>query len=154
MEGGDAPPFTSLTSAPWGPKGRSFVLGATALLAQLYLEGFNTTKVHNASALYHSLYCRSRNRGLLTVSNHISTVDDPSLFCALLPLSFFLTEHHHEKTRWTMCAREFCFKSSALSTYFQNGKVLPIDRGKVAESPVHRRRKAKGPQHSSWVDEY
>ncbi|QDZ18101.1 Tafazzin-like protein [Chloropicon primus] len=118
-----------LTSAPWGPVGRSFVLGATALVAQVYLDVFNTTKVHNVKKLYEHLYTRPKGEGLLTVSNHISTVDDPSLFCAFLPLSFFFTEHEHERTRWTMCAKEFCFKNAVLSAYFQNGKVLPIERG-------------------------
>ena len=131
--------FRSLTSAPWGPWGRSLVLGATALVAQVYLEVLNTTKIYNVSQLYKHLYLRDEKRGLLTLSNHISTVDDPSIFCAFLPLSFFLSEHEHKRNRWTMCAKEFCFKSAALGTYFQNGKVLPIERGQVRQ----RRRRAR-----------
>jgi len=137
MEDNETSEYGYLTSAPWGPKGRSFVLGATALVAQVYLDVLNSTKIYNVSRFYKSLYCRdTRGQGLLTVSNHISTVDDPSLFCALLPLSFFLTEHDHGKNRWTMCAKEFCFKTKALGTYFQNGKVLPIERGKGMGQPT------------------
>ena len=83
-----------------------------------------------------NVYLRDRKQGLLTVSNHISTVDDPSLFCTMLPLSFFLTEHSHLRNRWTMCAKEFCFKYEMLGQYFQNGKVLPIERGQGLEQPA------------------
>jgi hypothetical protein len=38
-----------------------------------------------------------------------STYDDPGLPCALLPLSFFWSEHTHHKNRWTMCAKDICF---------------------------------------------
>ena len=63
-------------------------------------------------------------------------MDDPSIFCAMLPLSFFLTEDSHEKNRWTMCAKEFCFRSQVLGQYFQNGKVLPIERGQGLDQPA------------------
>ena len=125
-----------LTGAPWGLRGRSLVLGTTAFVAQVYLEVLNSTKVLHASRLYRELYSREDSRGMLTVCNHISTVDDPSLFCAMLPISFFLTEHDHGGNRWTMCAKEFCFKNAALGTYFQNGKVLPIERGQGLSQPT------------------
>ena len=36
---------------------------------------------------------RPPGRGLLSVSNHTSTLDDPGLFAAMLPLSLFATDH-------------------------------------------------------------
>jgi hypothetical protein len=43
-----------------------------------------------------------------------STYDDPGLPCALLPLSFFWSEHAHAKNRWTMCAADVCFTNELL----------------------------------------
>ncbi|KIZ07883.1 Tafazzin [Monoraphidium neglectum] len=38
--------------------------------------------------------------------------------------------------RWTMCAREVCFKSELLRQFFLNGKALPVERGSGADQPV------------------
>jgi hypothetical protein len=35
---------------------------------------------------------RPAGQGLITVANHTSTLDDPSLPCVMLPLSFILGE--------------------------------------------------------------
>ena len=34
-----------------------------------------------------------------------STADDPAVFCAMLPTSFFFTEHRHLGNRWSLCAK-------------------------------------------------
>ena len=34
-----------------------------------------------------------------------STADDPAVFCAMLPASFFFTEHRHLSNRWSLCAK-------------------------------------------------
>jgi 1-acyl-sn-glycerol-3-phosphate acyltransferase len=70
-----------------------------------------------------------RPRGLLTYSNHTSTFDDPGVLVALLPLSFFWTEHSHGLVRWTLCAREICFRNAALAAFFASGKAFPVERG-------------------------
>jgi monolysocardiolipin acyltransferase len=70
-----------------------------------------------------------RRPGLLTYSNHTSTFDDPGVLVALLPLSLFWTEHAHGLVRWTLCAREICFKNAALSAFFRSGKAFPVERG-------------------------
>jgi monolysocardiolipin acyltransferase len=69
-----------------------------------------------------------RPQGLLTYSNHTSTFDDPGILVALLPLSFFWTEHRHERVRWTLCAREICFRNPALAAFFRSGKAFPVQR--------------------------
>ena len=43
-----------------------------------------------------------------------STIDDPTLHCALLPASFFFTEHRHHQNRWVTCAEEMCFRNAFL----------------------------------------
>ncbi len=79
---------------------------------------------------------REPGRPLITVSNHASTLDDPTLFCAMLPLSLFATESQHGKVRWTLCANEMCHQNKLLSEFFLSGKTLPIVRGAGQEQPV------------------
>ena len=43
-----------------------------------------------------------------------STYDDPGLHCAMLPWSYFWTEHTHMGMRWTMCAQDVCFGNELL----------------------------------------
>lgn len=38
-----------------------------------------------------------------------STIDDPFVLSALVPWSYFLTEHQHHGIRWALCAREICY---------------------------------------------
>ena len=43
-----------------------------------------------------------------------STVDDPFVFGALIPFSYISTEHRHQGVRWSLCAKEICFKHRLL----------------------------------------
>lgn len=43
-----------------------------------------------------------------------STVDDPFVLSALLPWSFFCTESRHHRVRWSLCAKEICFRNRFL----------------------------------------
>jgi len=60
------------------------------------------------------------------------------LLSAMLPWSFFLTEHTHGKVRWSLCARELCYRNPLLGQFFQSGKTLPITRGEGPGQPVMR----------------
>lgn len=75
---------------------------------------------------------------IFTASSNIScsTLDDPMLLSAMLPWTFFLTEHSHGKVRWSLCAREVCYQNALLAQFFQSGKVLPIARGQGPEQPI------------------
>lgn len=67
-----------------------------------------------------------------------STVDDPALFSAMLPWSFYLLEHRHGRVRWSLCARELCYRNPLLAAFFASGKTLPIERGAGPAQPVMR----------------
>ena len=73
--------------------------------------------------------------GLLSVSNHTSTLDDPSLFAGALPVAHFATDHLTGGARWALCARDVCFKNAFLTRFFLSGKTLPVDRGAGAVQP-------------------
>ena len=43
-----------------------------------------------------------------------STVDDPFVFGALIPFSYISSEHRHKGVRWSLCAKEICFRNKLL----------------------------------------
>ncbi|KAJ8609561.1 hypothetical protein CTAYLR_006044 [Chrysophaeum taylorii] len=77
---------------------------------------------------------RRDGRGLLTVSNHTSVLDDPFLLGAILPLPLSLDP---ARARWAACSQEVCFSRGAIvSAFFGAGKTLPIKRGGGVDQPA------------------
>lgn len=60
-------------------------------------------------------------QALITVSNHVASLDDPLATAALLPLGALLRP---SALRWTLCATDRCFTSPAASAFFRAAKVL------------------------------
>lgn len=121
---------------PWGPFGRDFVLGVVSGLGKLWLQAFGDFTVTNHETFLQLVSRRDRKEGLITVSNHTSTLDDPFVISALLPWSFFYSEREHKGVRWSMCARSVCFKNRILEEFFRNGKVMPVERGEGLDQPI------------------
>ncbi|KAH3688475.1 hypothetical protein WICPIJ_000538 [Wickerhamomyces pijperi] len=67
---------------------------------------------------------QSENRGVVSIMNHMSMVDDPFLW-GCLPWSYYRDVDH---IRWCLGARNVCFKGTFLSYFFSLGKILPTDR--------------------------
>jgi len=67
---------------------------------------------------------RSRKRGLITVSNHISVIDDPFIWGSLP----FRYGFNPDNMRWTLGSYDICFKNKITSTIFNLGQVLPTHR--------------------------
>lgn len=136
-----------ITAPPWGEIGRSFTLGIVAGFSKLMLNVLNRTIVHNHSTFLDAVRHRQQGVGLITFTNHASTFDDPGVICGMLPWSFFWTEPLHKGVRWSLCAKEICFKNEFLRHFFTNGKTLPISRGEGVNQPtmtVAARRVGKG----------
>ena len=76
--------------------------------------------------LISSIKSRNKNEALLTVSNHCSTIDDPTLFASFTPAYLKISPVGNEKVRWTLCSQEICFKNDLLGSMFGAGKVMPI----------------------------
>ncbi|KAK5453021.1 Lyso-phosphatidylcholine acyltransferase [Exophiala xenobiotica] len=108
---------------------------ATSAVARAFLYGLNKTEVHGLPRFLEILKSRSdyrtRRKGLLTVSNHISVLDDP-LIWGVLPLSF-AAFHGYMNHRWSFGSHDICFQNGPLSHFFTLGQVLPIHRS--AHSP-------------------
>jgi len=106
-----------------------------ATLSRAFLFALNKTEVNGLPRFLDLLKSRSdyktRRRGLLTVSNHLSVLDDPLIWGAL-PLSF-TAFHGYMNHRWTFGSHDICFQNTLLSHFFTLGQVLPTHR--LAHSP-------------------
>jgi monolysocardiolipin acyltransferase len=136
-DSGDALPDPATGIAPnlkqpslfWRTASQATLLG-TAVLCRAFLYGLNKTEVHGFAAFYDLLRSRDdptkRERGLLTVSNHVSVMDDPIIW-GTLPLS----GHRFgspQKIRWGFGSHDICFTGAFRSQFFTLGQVLPTHR--------------------------
>ncbi|XP_052484158.1 N-acylphosphatidylethanolamine synthase isoform X2 [Gossypium raimondii] len=103
---------------------RKLVFLAVGAFAKAVATLLNTTSVHNADTLIRLVRSRLPGIPLLTVSNHMSTLDDPLLwgFKGFPSLDANLA-------RWVLSAEDICFKNYALTYFFRLGKCIPITRG-------------------------
>lgn len=105
--------------------GRKAAFVATGLFAKTFLNYGYTTRVTNLDIFLEAYrQAQIENRGLVTVMNHTSVLDEP--FCwGILPNEHLLNPQH---MRWTLGADNICFKNKFLSAYFSSGQVLSTKR--------------------------
>ncbi|CUS14218.1 unnamed protein product, partial [Tuber aestivum] len=110
------------------------VIAGTVLLSRLFLCTTQTVEYEGLEKFLELLRSRrevsGRRQGLVTVSNHISILDDPLLF-APLPLPLLL---HPPSIRYSLGSHDVCFRNALTSTYFNLGQVLPTYR--LHKSPL------------------
>ncbi|SPC63608.1 related to TAZ1 - Lyso-phosphatidylcholine acyltransferase [Ustilago sp. UG-2017b] len=73
----------------------------------------------------HSSERLSSNRGLLTYCNHISVLDEPTIWGTLPPSTFL----NPRTVRWTLGASDIMFTNPLLSRFFRNGQCIETHRG-------------------------
>ncbi|XP_019190412.1 PREDICTED: N-acylphosphatidylethanolamine synthase [Ipomoea nil] len=103
---------------------RKMVIAAVGCFAKAVANLINTTTVHNADTLLRLVASRPPGIPLITVSNHMSTLDDPVMW----GFKGFPT-CDAKLARWVLAAEDICFKNSILSYFFRLGKCIPIIRG-------------------------
>lgn len=103
---------------------RVAVIAAVGAVAKAYASLLNTTTVHNADALLRLVSSRPPGTPLLTVSNHMSTMDDPLMWGFK---GFPTTDAKLQ--RWVLTAEDICFRNVFMSYIFRLGKCVPITRG-------------------------
>ncbi|KAI2638257.1 acyltransferase [Xylaria nigripes] len=106
----------------------SLIMGLTASLSRVFIYSLNTVEVTGLQRFLDILDRREdinkRERGLITVSNHISILDDP-LMWGVLPFRHAFNPSNH---RWGLGAHDICFKNGLLHAFFSAGQVLPTHR--------------------------
>ncbi|KAI1810920.1 acyltransferase [Poronia punctata] len=120
-------PSRQQPTLPWRMTS-SLIMGLTASLSRVFLYGLNTVEVKGLDRFLALLEQRKdvekRQRGLITVCNHISILDDP-LMWGVLPFGHAFNPSNH---RWGLGAHDICFQNGLLSTFFTAGQVLPTHR--------------------------
>ncbi|XP_020086443.1 uncharacterized protein LOC109708918 [Ananas comosus] len=92
----------------------------------VFMHGLNYVQIYGAEKLHQALLKRPKGKPLITVSNHVASIDDPFVIASLLPPSVMLDAHN---LRWTLCASDRCFTNPMMSAFFRCVKVLPVSRG-------------------------
>ena len=110
---------------------RRFYSGGLATFAYLNMHLFNRTRVIGAENL--NRLVRREDRGLLTVSNHVSGLDDPCILAAIMPFHLIA---ELESLRWTLCATDRCFSSKFWAHIFPHVKCVPLIRGAGIDQPL------------------
>ncbi|KAG5758180.1 hypothetical protein H9Q69_007241 [Fusarium xylarioides] len=142
-------------SLPWRIASAT-VMGSVGAFARVFMNGFNTLEVTGLEGLLGVLDRRKREgreRGLLTVCNHVAVLDDP-LIWGMLPMRYFFDAVN---MRWGLGAHDICFKNKATSTFFSLGQVLPTHRlwyspygGLYQPTMTQAIKLLSGPSPASW----
>lgn len=103
---------------------RKAIILAAGAFARAVANLLNSTTVHNPETLIRLVRSRPPGVPLLTVSNHMSTLDDPVMW----GFKGFPTMDAN-LARWVLAAEDICFKNRVLSYCFRLGKCIPITRG-------------------------
>ncbi|KAK9462614.1 uncharacterized protein V1516DRAFT_670706 [Lipomyces oligophaga] len=105
--------------------GSMTIMSLTGVLSRGFLYGFHNVKTTGLNEFLETLD-RSRldKRTMLTVSNHISVIDDP-LIWGLMPLNRMFDP---KKLRWSLGAANICFGTKFTSWFFSMGQVLATYR--------------------------
>ncbi|KAH9818006.1 acyltransferase-domain-containing protein [Melampsora americana] len=74
----------------------------------------------------------STGTGLLTISNHISTLDDPMSWGIMPYRTFFNTN----SVRWTLGASDILFTNRLIAPLFHSGQVIETFRGQGIHQPA------------------
>ncbi|XP_073037337.1 N-acylphosphatidylethanolamine synthase-like [Primulina eburnea] len=107
---------------------RKLVFLAVGALSKAVVNLFNTTTVYNVETLLRLVRSRPSGVPLLTVSNHMSTMDDPLMWGLK---DFPITDP--KLGRWVLAAEDICFKNSMLSYFFRLGAFFSCFNGSLID---------------------
>ncbi|CAL3968671.1 unnamed protein product [Diplocarpon coronariae] len=115
-------------SLPWRFSS-ALIMGLTGSISRGFYYGLNYMEVIGLDNFIETLDRRrdvgGRDRGLITVSNHVSVVDDP-LIWGVLPCRYAFNPSNH---RFSLGSYDICFQDRFLTAFFNYGQVLPTHRG-------------------------
>ncbi|KAH3900982.1 probable Lysophosphatidylcholine acyltransferase [Saccharomycodes ludwigii] len=106
----------------WASKATSLAVIASS---KLFINLFYNPKLYHIERLENAMdNAIKENRGLMTVMNHMSVVDDPFVW-GVLPFRLF---NKMESFRWCLGASNICFQNKIFATFFSMGQVLGTGR--------------------------
>ncbi|KAF8974690.1 acyltransferase-domain-containing protein [Flammula alnicola] len=103
-------------------------ISAVGLLCKAFLNsGLCSVEVNGLQTLRNALENSKRNtgQGIVTVCNHISTLDDPVVW-GVLPARYYFSSR---TTRWALGASDIMFTNPVFSAFFTLGQTLETFRG-------------------------
>jgi monolysocardiolipin acyltransferase len=110
----------------WWNFASRLTLAATGYGSKWVLNSLCNPTVEGRNELIEILkMCHLEKRGLITVMNHTSVLDEP-LVWGMLP--GHILGNGVNTLRWTLGADNICFKNKLLGTYFSLGQVLSTKR--------------------------
>ncbi|KAF8204854.1 hypothetical protein BJ912DRAFT_840407 [Pholiota molesta] len=102
------------------------VTSSVGLTCKAFLHsGLCSVKVTGLQTLRNALENPKRSQGIITICNHISTLDDPVVW-GVLPAHYHL---HPRTRRWALGASDIMFTNPVFSTFFYLGQTLETFRG-------------------------
>jgi monolysocardiolipin acyltransferase len=111
------------------------IIKSVASLSRLWLQLAANSFVIKNHEIFRKVL-RDRPGPLLTVSNHISTMDDPLIWGALLEAKEVEKLIYEGQMRWAVGAKELTFTNPFTSWFFGRGQVIPIVRGDGIYQPA------------------
>ncbi|KAH7334033.1 acyltransferase-domain-containing protein [Rhizoctonia solani] len=115
--------------------GSRLTLATIGLCGRLFLNtACASVKIHGLQYLLTALDEAGRkDRGIITVANHISVVDDPLVWSAL-PVGRCILNPRN--MRWTLGASDIMFTNPVYNWFFHNGQVIETVRGAGVHQPA------------------
>ncbi|KAB7496223.1 Tafazzin [Armadillidium nasatum] len=122
----DGWPFPDLKKTHFLFKIRSmFIVPIVGTFSRIILGWCNNLQVHNRETLRKLIRSEKRKAPLITVSNHTSCIDDPSIWASLRWRDLWSSH----TMRWSLAAHDICFTNRIYNWFFSSGKCVPIVRG-------------------------
>ncbi|KAJ1666141.1 Lyso-phosphatidylcholine acyltransferase [Coemansia sp. RSA 1813] len=109
----------------WRPLSTAVLGTATTAMSVFLKLGFRRVVTEDLHKLTDVLEDSERNRPVITVANHQSTVDDPVIWGAM-PARM---RWNPDCTRWTLGARELLYMNPFVNGFFALGQTIPTVRG-------------------------
>ncbi|KAF9191082.1 hypothetical protein BGZ51_007791 [Haplosporangium sp. Z 767] len=111
----------------------TMVMCGVAAVSKTFMTFGAQTSVYNMNSFLKTLYDPHRTRPILTVTNHLSTADDPLLWGAL-PWRCYMTPT--KTIRYALGAQELCYPNKPVGAFFRYGQIVPIIRGNGIYQPA------------------
>ncbi len=120
--------------------GNRIVIAAVGTFGKLLLSKLNFLRTYRMEVLYDAIENREEGKGLLTVSNHKSVIDDPLLLSAFLPPRIL---YRPSVMRWGLCSLDICFQTRFYAAVCRLGKNASHGAIRRAVAKVSARRRVQ-----------